>query len=223
MKYSELPELTKWLLLATRVGVDDSAWMKADTAYLVGETKHNAPSVLRKGAELWKKGIVPTVAIQKGGEGFGYYGYQNSLNALQRLGVPSRYIVPMPILSEFEAARQVNTLTELLSLARLAKQNGWQGILLIPPHFHQLRSFLTAVTAVEVEYLKLKIFNCAGAYLPWDEQVIHSQGTLIGVRWELFVKEVERIKKYQNAPATYPLVPLVSVERALEYLDQRDA
>ena len=220
MTYSELPELTKWLLLAARVGVDDSTWMKADAAYLVGETENNAPSVLRRGAELWKKGIVPTVAIQKGGEGFGYFGHQNSLNALRGLGMPSEHITPMPILAEFESSRQVNTLTELLSFARMGKQNGWQRILLVPPHFHQLRSFFTAVTAVDAEYPELKVFNSAGAYLPWGEEVKHSQGTTLGTRIEIFAGEIKRIMAYQQNSKPYSLV---SVERALEYLDQRDA
>ncbi|MDP3727664.1 MAG: ElyC/SanA/YdcF family protein, partial [bacterium] len=161
----------EWLVLTSRVMSDEV--VQADAAYLVGQTRDNASSVLERGAELWQKRLVTRLACQRGGDAAGYCGWDFSLRTLQILGVPPDAVVAVE-------ARETkpNTLTELVSLALLAKQSGWVRILLVASPFHQLRSFITAVTAANREHPSLRIYNCVGLPLPWNERVIHSQGVL---------------------------------------------
>jgi len=200
------------LLCLVRVMADDVPDQKPDAAYLVGETIDNASSVLLRGAQLWKQGLVPKIAIQKGGEGFGYCGYEYSRRQLLLGGVPANHIIPMPILSEFEEGKIVHMAMDLK----------WRRVYIVAPPFHQLRSFITAVTAADHAYPELKIYNYVGVPLSWKKPAIHSQGTFSGNRIELFLGEIQRIQTYQEASVKAPLTPLVSIERALAYLDQRD-
>lgn len=206
----------EWLELTTRVTADTLP-RSTNAGYLVAETKDNAPSVLRRGAQLWGQGV-PAIATQQGGEGFGFCGFDYSASELVSFGVPREVIIPVPYSFE-DFGGVVNTFTELLNLARFGKKEKWGRMFLVAPMFHQLRSFITMVTAVDHEYPELKVYNCVGAYLPWGESVVHSQGTT-GTRLDLVVGEIKRIQAYQQNGKPYPLV---SVERALEYLDQRDA
>ncbi len=209
--------------MARVLGDEIPSSQKPDAAYLVGETAYNGLSVLLRGSELWKGGVVPRIAIQANGEGYGYCGYEYSLHKLKEEGVPSTAIVPMYICQEFIDAKCVNTLSEMISVARLAKKSSWRSIYLVAPHFHQLRSFLTMVTALDKEYPELLVYNRVGMPLPWNESVIHSQGVLTGTRLKLFVEELNRIQAYQNPVSVNPLLmPLVSIERGIAYLNERD-
>ena len=191
---------------------------RADVAYLVGETKDNARSVLERGADLWKRGLIPKLAIQKGGDGFGYCGFGYSVEILKRLGIPEQDIVGIEYRFEF-GERVINTLTELITAVRFAKKQEWRRLCLVAPEFHMRRSFLTAVTVIDREYPSLKVYSRVGTPLPEDEMVVHSQGTLTGTRLELATAEDKRIVNYQKSGSPYLLV---SVQRALVYLEQRD-
>ncbi len=190
----------------------------ADAAYLVGETKDNAWSVFAEGVELLRKCFVPKIALQKGGNGFGYCGYNYSVECLKSHGVLEREMEDIEYRFVF-GDRIINTLTELITVVRFAKVKGWRRIYLVAPPFHQLRSFITAVTAVDHEYPRLKIYNRVGGPLPWNQKVVHSQGVLTGTRLEILAIEIANIQKYQKDGKPYPLV---SVERTLEYLEERD-
>lgn len=213
-----------WLLLLARVFSDEVPPHKPDAAYLVGETRDNAASVLVRGAKLWKSGVVPKIAVQANGEGYGYCGYEYSRRWLLKEGVSFPVIEPMFIGSEYIEAKCVNTLSEMISVVRLAKEKLWKSIYIIASPLHQLRSFFTVVTALDHEYPELKVYNCLGLPLFWNEIVVHSQGVLTGSRIDLFLKELKQIQVYQTAPPPHPLLmPLVSIERVFQYLDQRDA
>ena len=200
----------EWLQLLTRVMADNLPAGIADVAYLVGETK---------GAELLEDSRARIIAAQKGGDGFGYCGFQHSTEFLKALGVCDKDI--MGIEYQFEDFNdKVNTLTELINTVRFARDHGWRKLLLVAPHFHQLRSFITAVTAVDQEYPELKVYNCLGNRLDWNEPAVHSQGALHATtRFDLIEGEMKRIVAYQKDGQPYPLV---SVERALKYLKERD-
>lgn len=211
--------LINWLSLLTRVMSD--LVVEADAAYLVGQTKDNAQSVLARGVELFQKRLIPTMACLRNDNSFGYFGYCGfgfNQGALRDCGIPEKALAAVDYSGEI--GDTINTLTELISLARFARQKGWKKICLIASPFHQLRSFITAVTAIDREYPPLKIYNCIGLPMPWNQQVVHSQGRLTGSRAELITEEFQRIKRYQNV-SNLPY-PLVSVERTLEYLDWRD-
>ena len=53
--------------------------------------------------------------------------------------------------------------------------------------------------------------------MSWQEEVIHSQGTLKAKRRDLIQEEVERIEKYQSKG------DLASSEQVLSYLDKRES
>ena len=161
---SENIEITtiEWMELLTRVLGDYTGSpipeQFFDVAYLLAETEDNASSVWCRGADLWRERSIP-LGVQQFGEGWGYVGSQRSRKALQDLGVSASHIVSVPMLLEFEQLKEVNTLTELITMVRYAKEHEWKRILLIAPHFHQLRSFMTAVTALDREYPELKVYN----------------------------------------------------------------
>ncbi len=206
--------LHELLVLLTRVMADVSR--AADAAYLVGQTRDNAASVLCMGAELLRQDLVPMLAVQKGGGNSGYCGFNYCLDALRNLGVPPEAVAAVEFPEEMGRA---NTLTEHISFARFAKQSGWGQILLVAPPFQQLRAFISAVTAASREHPALKIYNRVGWPLPWNQVATHSQGRLTERRTDLIIAEVERIGRYQRDGQPYPLV---STDAALEYLDRRD-
>ena len=217
MKTQKLSDLEALLLLAQRVATDTVS--VADVAYVVGQTAANAPSVLLRASMLYHDGVVSRIAIQRGGEGFGYFGFNNSRQILFANNVPWDNIVPMDIQPRFEAAKQVNTLTEMISLVTFVQSYKWKSLILVAPHFHQLRVLFSAVTALDQAYPELRVVSCAGVPLMWDEEVAHSQGTTFGTRSEIFVGEVKRILSYQQGGKPFPLV---TAHRALEYIEQRD-
>lgn len=203
-----------WLMLLTRVMSDPV--VKTDIAYLVAQTTDNAQSVFSRGAELFQQRFVLELACQKGGDGFGYCGFDYCRSSLINLGVPRETIIGVNYSGEIGP---INTLTEMISLVRFARQNKWQRICLVAAPFHQLRSFITAVTVVDRECPSLKIYNCVGSPLPWNQRAVHSQGVLTDFRASLITAEIERIERYQNDGKPFPLV---SIRRALDYLDRRD-
>ena len=52
--------------------------------------------------------------------------------------------------------------------------------------------------------------------MPWNENVLHSQGVLKAKRRQLIQTELERITKYQNKG------DLASTDSVLNYLNNRD-
>ena len=66
------------------------------------------------------------------------------------------------------------------------------------------------------EYPELLLYSSPGPALPWQEKVVHSQGTLTGTRSEIIHSELERIERYQKKG------DLAQTEAILAYLDRRD-
>ena len=75
---------------------------------------------------------------------------------------------------------------------------------------------MTAVTLALREYPELYLYSLPGKPLPWQEEVTHSQGEVLGTRAELIAGEMNRIKTY------YAKGDLASVDEVLEYLNRRD-
>lgn len=198
-----------WSQLITRVMADTIPSQPPDAAYLLGVRQEDVSSVLYRAADLLKTGAVPIVAMRKGGDEYGYVGYENSLKLLRVLGVSPQSVMPVEFLPEFIESKQITMLTELISLARRAKESAWHSIYLVAPPFYQLRAFFSMVTALDHEYPDLKVYNWVGWPLPW-----------VGVRINIFAGEVKRIQSYQKESRPHVLV---SVKRMLKYLDQRDA
>ncbi|MBI4120935.1 MAG: hypothetical protein HY457_01630 [Parcubacteria group bacterium] len=176
-------------------------------------------SPLEKGVELFHRDCVQRLAIQYGGDTGVYCGFEHCVEKLRTLGflAPEESIVPIPI--NRAIFPKLNTLTEMILTIRKAKELGWKKLVIVAPAFHQLRSFITAVTVAIREYPELSLYNCPGTPLPWHEHVVHSQGIVRGFRTNIFRGEIERIAAYQAVGTPYPLLPNKAV---LEYLEKRD-
>jgi hypothetical protein len=75
---------------------------------------------------------------------------------------------------------------------------------------------MTAITAALHIYPQLKLYSMPGYPLPWQQEVIHSQGKVIGTRSSLIASELTRIELYQQKG------DLASVAAVLNYLNSRD-
>lgn len=205
--YAELDELVTRVLCDTA-----SPEHVADAAYLFGETKDNEDSVLAAALLAWKLKRVRRIALCSAGEVAGYPGLKNWKAKLIKLGIPAKSIVGIPLVSDFPPS----THAESWGLARCAKKNKWKNIYVIAPPLHQLRAFVTTVTAFKKEKTLTKIFNFVGLPQQWEEHIIHSQGVQRGTRSELLGKELKKIENY------YKSGDLISGDEVLKYLDQRD-
>jgi hypothetical protein len=81
--------------------------------------------------------------------------------------------------------------------------------------FHQLRAFVTIVTAISREYPALKAYSQTGEPLEWNESVSHSQGELKGTREDFIYTELDRIDLYHGKGF------LVSLDEVKDYLLKR--
>jgi len=115
-----------------------------------------------------------------------------------------------------EPTPTLNTLVEAESLMRHAKNKNYRSIIVIAAPFHQERAFMTAVSAAIRENSNVCLYSYPGLALAWDEEVVHSQGTVLATRAGLISGEQERIHKYQEKG------DLVSYSQVLAYLRKRD-
>lgn len=206
--------------LTVRVLCDTEPQEKPFVAYLFGQTKFNQNSVLDAAAMLYKerRGNI-SIGIMGGGPLFppsgklpmweGYDAWEKEL----RLRVVRLRLDPGISIFSVEPLPKSNTLTEAYGIVRLAKEMGWPSIYIIAPPFHQVRCFISTMTAALAEYPELKIYNKVGDTLDWDEKGVHSQGVLTGARKDFIDSEWDRVEQYMN---------LVSPEEALKYLENRD-
>jgi hypothetical protein len=110
----------------------------------------------------------------------------------------------------------LNTLIEANAMIRCAKHNQYTDIYVIASPFHQLRAFMTSVTAAQKFYPEINIYSHNGHPLPWQDRVAHSQGETSGLRRDLIGGEFDRIRKYQQKG------DLASDTDVLCYLNKRD-
>ena len=218
---------TRLLQLATMVLTDHNqlhpVCSEEYPVYLFSETSDNQDSVLVVGASMAGGYRSHTVIIiddtEKGNSGYpGASAWKEILKARHRrrgLADPDNIrVVPLT------PGALLNTLTESIAIASVAKEEKWSELIIVAPPFHQLRAFVSMVTALlYVGYPTLKVYNRVGSQLPWQKEARHSQGTLTAKRTELILTELERIMKYQQGGTPCPLLP---TERVMEYLEWRD-
>lgn len=181
-------------------------------AYLCAQTIDNQTSVLERGSELIQRNEAELLLIGDSGPRSGYPGFDVWRAELLRLGVPADRIAGM----DTATIGSLNTLTEAVAAVRYCKAAALQTLTVVAAPLHQLRAFMTAVTALYNEYPELLAFSAVGKAQPWYEPVAHSQGALIGCREEFIRTELERIEKYHAKG------DLVSIKNVLDYLRVRD-
>lgn len=189
--------------------------LKLDAVHLMGQTTDNQESVIARAVELIKANRFDCLTMfkekisgQPGGEI-----WEKEIRS--RVGEVSIPIIQLSF-PFIEGVKMSNTYGEAIALVSEAKSRGWKHVAIVAQPLHQLRSFTAFVTVIEKNLPDLKVYNIVGQSLDWSTHVVHSQGTLTGVRADLLQEEFARIARYQ---AMGYLAPQDTV---LQYLNRRD-
>jgi uncharacterized SAM-binding protein YcdF (DUF218 family) len=199
--------------LLMRILCDTLPPVTADGAYLFGQTNDNQESVFLSAQELIIRALVRRILISDADPKNGYPGGHAWREALIAHGIRDSVIEEVPV----EPTSSLNTLIEAEALIQHARKNGYRFIVVCAAPFHQERAFMTAVSAALGAYPDLRLYSYPGRALAWDDQVMHSQGTLSATRAGLISSEQERIATYLGKG------DLVSCSHVLSYLRKRDA
>ena len=187
-------------------------------AYMYANTPDNEDSMFLRAIELANAGAIESLGTSEGDLGYGYEGFDHSVARLKALGWKDK--VP---LVKLDVGGNVNTGSEAQKLAEylLNYDSGlWMktDLAIIAPPFHLPRAFMTTVTALHRADLKMRVYPICGVPLPWNEEAVHSQGTLKKKRADLLDSELQRLEKYRAAEFGSMLPP----SEVLKYLDWRD-
>jgi hypothetical protein len=198
--------------IAVRAFCDVQADVTADAVYLYSQTEDNQISVLTAARQLLAEQRVRKILIAHSGPKSGYPGDAAWRSALHGMGVPASSIEGVDLQGE----SSLNTLIEANAMARHAKKRHYTHLYITASPFHQVRAFMTSVTAAHHHHPEINLYSHAGGPLPWLDSAAHSQGETTGTRRELIGAEYDRILRYQAQG------DLVMDEDILVYLNQRD-
>lgn len=198
--------------LLIRIFCDIQPNHTADGVFLFGQTTDNQQSVLLKAHQLLTDSLTSQIMFAQTPAFSGHPGYEAWKKELMQAGIDEKYITGIPIPN----TPVLHTLIEAESLINFAKINTYHTLYITASPFHQLRAFMTAVTATLKIDPTIRLYSQTGTSLPWLEEVLHSQGKTKGTRNQLITGELERIEKYQRKG------DLASVEAVLAYLNKRD-
>jgi len=196
---AELPveELADLLILQTVVLND--LCPELDAVIIYGETVDNEASVLLKAKELFErqKGNL-TVIITAPKYPLACKHEKRYRLGLHQLGVPPGRIMAINFPDDGIPA---NTYSESVqAMEWLADHNIGPKIGVIAAPFHILRTIVSAWSAQNKNSRseRFVFFPIPGAYLPWQEEVVHSQGVLMGTRQELVLHELMSLLRYHR-------------------------
>lgn len=198
--------------LLIRVFCDIHPSNPADGVFLFGQTEDNEMSVLKKSIELVNHSRTERILFVKTVPKSGHPGYEAWKEKLVQKGIKENLIAGVPL----PETPIIHTLIEAEALMHFARQNAYKQLYVTAAPFHQLRAYMTAVTAALNIFPQIRLYSQPGTALPWLEEVLHSQGSIHGTRNKLIAGELERIEKYKNKG------DLASVEQVLSYLNRRD-
>jgi hypothetical protein len=187
--------------------------IQADSAYLFAQTVDNQESVFDAGVDLVNQQRAKQLLIPDSIPQGGYPGFQAWHQELMGYGVRETKIIGVSTAS----FSTLNTLVEAKALVRYAQENNITRVFIVASPFQQLRAFITTVSVLLRVFPELRVYNRVGTALPWDETVVHSQGTLQGKRSELIQGELDRIDRYRRKG------DLVSEDEVFRYLRWRDS
>ena len=198
--------------LLTRTLCDLRPKNPTDGTYLYCQTRSNQQSIFQAAKFLLNNALTYRIFILNTKEESGYPGFTEWKQQLQQLGIPEEKIEGVIK----NKTSTLNTLIESEVIIRFAKKHSYSSLFVVASPFQQLRAFMTAITVALREYPELLIYSYPGVAMSWQEEVIHSQGTLKAKRCDLIQEELERIEKYQNKG------DLASPEQVLSYLNSRE-
>ena len=209
---SDIDTCMKLFEIAIRTLCDVKAKHTADAVFIFSQTEDNQYSVLSAAHQLLTDQLIKKILISDSGPISGYPGYSVWEKELCAMGIPKASILGV----DLRGADSLNTLIEANALIWHAKQHHYTEIYVTAAPFHQLRAFMTSVTAAQQYYPQINLYSYNGSALPWLEHVVHSQGETAGLRKELIGGEFDRIRKYQHKG------DLATDADVLTYLSQRD-
>jgi len=197
--------------LIVRVLCDERPELPVNGAYLYCQTDGNQQSLFQTALFLIDNSFTSKILILQTEAKCGYPGFSQWKGQLLATGLTEEQIegveiIELPIL---------HTLIESEALIHFARQEGFTSLLVLAPPFQQLRAFMTAVTVAIREYPELLLYSYPAVAMPWQEEVVHSQGTLQATRSELIHMEFARINTYQEKG------DLASFDDVATYLDNR--
>lgn len=202
----------KWTQVLTVVLTDCVKGLRASPVYLFSETTDNERSVFQTGVRLLCEGKASGLFLIDDADrtNVGYPGAKRWTERLARAGVQPSSI------GVIKCTGWLHTYSESLALVAHAKREGWGSLVIVAPPFHQVRAFVSIVSAMRKLDAKIRVFNQVGTTSAWSKTVRHSQGTLVRTRLDLVTEEIRRIKRYARKG------DLVSVDVVLEYLAWRN-
>ncbi len=174
--------------------------------HLTAQTPDNQDSVLNWARDTQYEG--PLSLIGYNGSEYGYPGHDAWVAGLVKRGVKRERIKALDGARVYNAGTgkyDMHTLTEMSSMVRFANHNDLRHVGVVAPEFHLFRAYMTAVGIRDKLGLSMYLYPILGTDLPWDEVVIHSQGTTSGTRRDLLAGEMKRIFAYHeqgNLPHT---------------------
>lgn len=207
-------ENEKLLQLTTMVLTDSTDGIRGVPTYLFTETSDNEKSGLNRGVGLLLSGVASHLLIldDQDGTNRGYPGAKEWIKHLT--GCRN---VQKDKLQTVTCEQLLHTFSEACALTKWARERECTELIIVAPPFHQVRAFMSVVSAITRFGPKnLRVYNCPGVTLDWSAHVSHSQGTLWARRRDFVLTEARRIRKYHK------MGDLVSVDKALEYLEWRD-
>jgi hypothetical protein len=162
-------------------------------AYVYCQTQDNQQSLFQTVHFLLKGSLVSKILILQTEAKSGYPGFSKWRHQLRETGLTDEQIEGVTIGDK----AMIHTLIESEALIRFAKQKRYRSLLVVAPPFQQLRAFMTAVTVALRKYPELLLYSYPAVAMPWQDTVMHSQGSLKATRSELIQIELERIYTYQ--------------------------
>jgi hypothetical protein len=199
--------------LLLRVFCDHVPDEGVEGAYLYAHTLDNERSVIGVARHLLDHGLAKRILISGCGPLCGYPGAEDWTEKLTAAGVASDAIARVPVPADLET---MHTLSEAEFFVRFAKERGLRSAIIVSAPFHLERAYMTMVTVATRAYPDLRLHAAPGDPLPWDEEVVHSQGVLRAKRQELIAEELKRIERYQAKS------DLLSHAAVLAYMRARD-
>jgi hypothetical protein len=185
-----------------------------EALFLFGQTEDNQQAAFETAHQFLQSGRTGKVLCLGTKAMSGYPGFEVWKEEMERLGIGEGQLVgipPVPADTDL-----LHTLIEATSAVRYAKEQGYRNLVVTAAPFQQPRAFMTAITAALREYPELYLYSLPGKAMPWQEEVVHSQGKLEDTRAGLIAGEMERISCYHDRN------DLISVSEALDYLNRRD-
>lgn len=204
--------MSELIELLTRVLCDSQLEAPpVDGVYLYCQTENSQQAVFQTASTLLNKSFSDRILILHASAKCGYPGFSKWREHLLECGLSSDQIEGV----ETGETPTLNTLIESQAMIRFARQRGYRSLFVVAPPFQQLRAFMTAVTIALKEYPQLLLYSCPAVAMPWQEEILHSQGKLKATRNELIHAELKRIDTYQRKG------DLASCREVLIYLNKR--